>query len=89
MIKMVMTLKRREGMTHDEFAHYQRNVHRPLLMSVPDGRNVVQKSERVGVGGCGEEFRPPHPLHTALGDGVFHAGHLTEPCGRHRLPYSP
>ncbi|HUQ56376.1 EthD domain-containing protein [Lentzea sp.] len=33
---MIITLKRREGMTHDEFKHYQQNVHRPLLMSIPE-----------------------------------------------------
>ncbi|KAA0942617.1 EthD family reductase [Streptomyces apricus] len=43
MIKMVMTLKRREGMTHDEFTHYQRNVHRPLLMSIPEAEQYIRR----------------------------------------------
>ena len=43
MIKLILTLKRRQGMTHDEFTHYQRNVHRPLLMSVPETRRHMRR----------------------------------------------
>src|SRR5881397_1850151 len=42
-IKMIITLKRREGMTHDEFTHYQRNIHRPLLMSIPETKRYVRR----------------------------------------------
>ncbi|MHC3475634.1 EthD domain-containing protein [Streptomyces sp. 7R007] len=43
MIKMIITLKRREGMTHEEFKHYQQNVHRPLLMSIPEARRYIRR----------------------------------------------
>lgn len=43
MIKMVITLKRREGMTHDEFTHYQKNIHRPLLMSIPETKQYIRR----------------------------------------------
>ncbi|MFH9130957.1 MULTISPECIES: EthD domain-containing protein [Streptomyces] len=43
MIKMVITLKRRQGMTHEEFTHYQRNIHRPLLMSIPEARRYIRR----------------------------------------------
>jgi uncharacterized protein (TIGR02118 family) len=36
MIKMILALKRAEHMTHDDFVDYQRNEHRPLLMSIPE-----------------------------------------------------
>ena len=32
MIKMIITIKRREGMSHEEFVRYQREIHMPLLM---------------------------------------------------------
>ena len=38
MVKMIITIKRRKGMTHKEFVRYQREVHRPLLMSIPEAR---------------------------------------------------
>ncbi|MFC5238205.1 EthD domain-containing protein [Pseudonocardia zijingensis] len=40
---MIITLKRREGMTHDEFTHYQKNVHRPLLMSIPESVEYIRR----------------------------------------------
>ena len=43
MIKMIITIKRREGMTHDEFVRYQRDVHRPLLMSIPEARRYIRR----------------------------------------------
>ncbi|MGN9789226.1 EthD domain-containing protein [Nonomuraea sp. ZG12] len=43
MIKMVITLKRREGMTHDEFRHYQQNIHRPMLMSIPESERYIRR----------------------------------------------
>src|SRR3569833_2542680 len=43
MIKMVITLKRRKGMTHEEFKHYQRNIHRPLLMSIPEAERYIRR----------------------------------------------
>src|SRR3954453_22186016 len=42
-IKMIITLKRREGMTHAEFTHYQGNTHRPLLMSIPETKRYVRR----------------------------------------------
>ncbi len=40
---MIIALKRREGMTHEEFKHYQRNVHRPLLMSIPEADRHIRR----------------------------------------------
>ncbi|MCW8103673.1 EthD domain-containing protein, partial [Streptomyces tauricus] len=30
-------------MTHDEFTHYQRNIHRPLLMSIPEAQQYIRR----------------------------------------------
>ena len=43
MIKMIVTLKRLEGMTHEEFTDYQRNIHRPLLESIPEARRYIRR----------------------------------------------
>ncbi|RYD27290.1 MAG: EthD family reductase [Lysobacteraceae bacterium] len=43
MIKMIITIKRRDGMTHDEFVRYQRDVHRPLLMSIPEASRYIRR----------------------------------------------
>lgn len=43
MVKMIITLKRREGMTHEEFVHYQREIHRPLLMSIPEAKQYIRR----------------------------------------------
>ena len=38
MIKMLITLKRRAGMSQQEFKDYRRDVHVPLLLSIPEAR---------------------------------------------------
>jgi len=43
MIKMIITIKRREGMSHEKFVHYQREVHRPLLMAIPEARRYIRR----------------------------------------------
>ena len=43
MVKRVITLKRRPGMTHDEFVHHHRHVHRPLLVSIPETRQYLRR----------------------------------------------
>lgn len=43
MIKTIITIKRREGMSHEEFVHYQREIHRPLLMSIPESRLYIRR----------------------------------------------
>ncbi|WP_375429373.1 EthD domain-containing protein [uncultured Sphingomonas sp.] len=43
MIKMIITIKRRVGMSHDEFVRYQRDVHRPLLMAIPETRRYIRR----------------------------------------------
>ena len=43
MIKMIITIKRRAGMSHDEFVRYQRDVHRPLLLSIPEARQYIRR----------------------------------------------
>jgi hypothetical protein len=43
MIKMIITLNRRDGMTHDEFVDYQRNVHRPLLLAIPEAEQYIRR----------------------------------------------
>ncbi|NYI88377.1 uncharacterized protein (TIGR02118 family) [Amycolatopsis endophytica] len=40
---MVITLKRRQGMTHEEFKHYQQTIHRPLLMSIPESDRYLRR----------------------------------------------
>ena len=43
MIKMIITIKRRSGMSHDEFVRYQRDVHRPLLMAIPEAKRYNRR----------------------------------------------
>jgi uncharacterized protein (TIGR02118 family) len=43
MIKMILALKRAEHMTHDEFVDYQKNKHRPLLMSIPEVEQYLRR----------------------------------------------
>jgi conserved hypothetical protein len=43
MIKMIITIKRREGMSHEDFVRYQRDVHRPLLMSIPEAHEYIRR----------------------------------------------
>ena len=43
MIKMIIAIKRREGMSHEEFVHYQSEIHRPLLMSIPEARQYIRR----------------------------------------------
>jgi uncharacterized protein (TIGR02118 family) len=43
MVKMIITIKRRQGMSHDEFTRYQREVHRPLLMSIPEATRYIRR----------------------------------------------
>lgn len=43
MIKMIITLKRRADMSHEEFVHYQREIHRPLLMAIPESRRYIRR----------------------------------------------
>ena len=40
---MIITIKRRQGMSHDEFKRYQREVHRPLLMSIPEAKRYIRR----------------------------------------------
>ena len=43
MIKTIITIKRREAMSHEEFVHYQREIHRPLLMSIPESPRYIRR----------------------------------------------
>lgn len=43
MIKMIITIRRREGMSHEEFVRYQRDVHRPLLMAIPETGRYMRR----------------------------------------------
>jgi len=38
MVKMLLTLKRRAGMSQQEFRDYRQNVHEPLLLALPEAR---------------------------------------------------
>lgn len=42
-IKMIITIKRREGMSHDDFVRYQRETHRPLLLSIPEADRYIRR----------------------------------------------
>jgi uncharacterized protein (TIGR02118 family) len=42
MIKIISLLRRKEGMTHEEFVDYWENVHGPLLRTNPAVRRYVQ-----------------------------------------------
>ena len=43
MIKMIITIKRRADLSHAEFVRYQREVHRPLLMSIPEAARYIRR----------------------------------------------
>lgn len=43
MIKMIITIKRREDMSHEEFVRYQREIHRPLLQSIPEAHQYIRR----------------------------------------------
>ena len=43
MVKMIITIKRRQGMSHEEFVRYQREVHRPLLMAIPEASKYIRR----------------------------------------------
>ena len=40
---MIITVKRREGITHEEFVRYQREIHMPLLMSIPEAKRYIRR----------------------------------------------
>ena len=40
MVKMLITLKRRAGMSLQEFKDYRRDVHAPLLFAIPEARYI-------------------------------------------------
>ena len=40
---MIITIKRRDGMSHEEFVRYQREIHRPLLMSIPEAQRYIRR----------------------------------------------
>ncbi|MFN6980886.1 MAG: EthD domain-containing protein [Brevundimonas sp.] len=40
MIKMILTLKRRQGMSLQDFKTYRRDVHAPLLFAIPEARHI-------------------------------------------------
>jgi uncharacterized protein (TIGR02118 family) len=42
MIKLTFMVKRRPGMTHDEFVDYHRNRHAPLFASIPESERYVR-----------------------------------------------
>ncbi|MDJ1469296.1 EthD domain-containing protein [Cytophagaceae bacterium DM2B3-1] len=43
MIKLAILLTRRKGMTHQEFVNYRRDIHVPLLLSIPETKQYVRK----------------------------------------------
>ena len=43
MIKIAILLVRKKGMSLEEFQRYWKNVHGPLVMSIPENRRHVRK----------------------------------------------
>lgn len=43
MIKLVILLTRRKGMTHQEFVNYRRDIHMPLILSIPETKQYIRK----------------------------------------------
>ena len=43
MIKMIITIKRREGMSREDFVRHQRGVHMSLLKSIPEARQYLRR----------------------------------------------
>ena len=44
MIKLAILLKRRKGMNHQEFLDYRRDIHAPLLLSIPETKSMSGSS---------------------------------------------
>ena len=42
-LKIIVMLKRREGMSHAEFVDHYKNTHRPLLESIPETQRFVRR----------------------------------------------
>lgn len=43
MVEMIITIKRREGVSHEEFVRRQRDVHRSLFLSIPEARRCIRR----------------------------------------------
>jgi uncharacterized protein (TIGR02118 family) len=43
MVKLAILLTRRKGMSHQEFLDYRRDIHAPLLLSIPETKQYVRK----------------------------------------------
>ncbi len=43
MIKLAIFLTRRTGMSHQEFVEYRRDIHAPLLLSIPETKQYVKR----------------------------------------------
>lgn len=43
MIKLIITLNRREGMTFQQFKDYRRDVHAPLLFAIPEADQYIRR----------------------------------------------
>jgi uncharacterized protein (TIGR02118 family) len=43
MVKMIITLKRPEGMSLQAFMDYRRDVHAPLLFAIPEARQYIRR----------------------------------------------
>ena len=64
MIKMICLLKRKDGMSHEEFMRHWRSVHGPLAVGIASIRRYVQSSIRE------EQSRPDIPDIAADIDGI-------------------
>lgn len=43
MVKMIITLRRREGMSIEDFRNYRRDVHAPLLFAIPEADRYIRR----------------------------------------------
>lgn len=43
MVKMIITLMRREGMSRQAFKDYRRDVHAPLLFALPEAAKYIRR----------------------------------------------
>ena len=57
MIKMTILLRRKQGMSHDEFVAYHRDHHAPLFKSLPEVRQYVRRYVQ-----CHASGQPPSGL---------------------------
>jgi len=68
MVKLIIMFKRVDGMTQQEFRDYRRDVHAPLLLAIPETKQLIR---RFVVSYPIEVTNAPAPPYDVLVEGWF------------------